>query len=319
MEESVCCLYAQGLASSTQRSYKSASSRYLQFCNLAQARPLPLCEHILCLYVTYLSMQQLKHKSIKVYLSALRHFQISAGLPDPFTSSFPRLEYVLKGIKRTQSKSASQDQRLPITPTILRQIRSTWSARAKCPDIKMLWAAFCLGFFGFLRSGEFTIQDEGSFDSTYHLMPGDISVDSHSNPSIMRVLIKASKTDPFRKGTPIYIGATHDDLCPVAAMLAYLAVRPHLSGPLFIFSDGHPLTRSRLVSHLRKALTEAGIDSTHYAGHSFRIGAASTAAAKGIEDSKIKMLGRWESAAYLQYIRTPRESLAAISCTLSAC
>ena len=70
-------------------------------------------------------------------------------------------------------------------------------------------------------------------------------------------------------------------------MLAYLAIRLHKSGPLFIFSDGHPLTRSGSISQLRGVLSDAGIDNTHYTGHSFRIGAASTAAAKGIEDSKI--------------------------------
>ena len=36
-----------------------------------------------------------------------------------------------------------------------------------------------------------------------------------------------------------------------------------------------------------------------YSGHSFRIGAATTAAAKGIEDCIIKILGWWESLAYL--------------------
>ena len=31
---------------------------------------------------------------------------------------------------------------------------------------------------------------------------------------------------------------------------------------------------------------------------------------KGVEDSVIKTLGRWQSLAYLEYIRIPREQLA---------
>ena len=49
-----------------------------------------------------------------------------------------------------------------------------------------------------------------------------------------------------------------------------------------------------------------------YAGHSFRIGDATSAALAGVEDSTIQALGRRQSAAFLQYIRMPREQLASI-------
>ena len=39
--------------------------------------------------------------------------------------------------------------------------------------------------------------------------------------------------------------------------------------------------------------------------HSFRIGAATWAAAKGFTDTQIRQLGRWKSNAFLNYIRTP--------------
>ncbi len=43
---------------------------------------------------------------------------------------------------------------------------------------------------------------------------------------------------------------------------------------------------------MRGALEAGGIDASKYAGHSFRIGAATTAAMVGIEDSLIKEGGR---------------------------
>ena len=61
----------------------------------------------------------------------------------------------------------------------------------------------------------------------------------------------------------------------------------------------------RFVESMRTALTQAGYKAKDYAGHSFRIGAATTAAQRGIQDSLIKTLGRWESSAYTRYIRTP--------------
>jgi len=84
-------------------------------------------------------------------------------------------------------------------------------------------------------------------------------------------------------------------------------------GPLFVYVDGTPLTRDKLVETVRHMLQQAGVSPVAYSSHRFRIRAATTAAQAGLEDSVIKMLGRWEFTAYQHYIRTPRETLAAIS------
>ena len=67
---------------------------------------------------------------------------------------------------------------------------------------------------------------------------------------------------------------------------------------------------------LKDALSQLGVDHTQFNGHSFRIGAATTAAQKGIQDSTIEMLGRWQSAAYLRYVQTPRSQLIPVSARL---
>ena len=69
---------------------------------------------------------------------------------------------------------------------------------------------------------------------------------------------------------------------------------------------------------MREVLQKVGIDCSKYSGHSFRIGAATTAAAVGIQDSLIKTMGRWESVAYQLYVRTPRDQLTAVAGTLVA-
>ena len=120
-----------------------------------------------------------------------------------------------------------------------------------------------------------------------------------------------------RVGCRIYLGRTHTTPCPVSAVLTYISIRTAPPGPLFLFQDGTPLTRAALVTHLRAALSQAGVDSSPYSGHSFRIGAATTAARAGYQDSFIQTLGRWKPAAFITYIRTSPSELAAVSTSLA--
>ena len=218
---------------------------------------------------------------------------------DPFSLTMPLLEYTLRGVKLHQAKSPAtrKKERLPITPDILRKLKSVWGRAERDFDNIMLWAACCSCFYGFLRAGEATVPSLREYDKEGHLSEGDVAIDSRSNPSVVRMHIKASKTDPFRQGVFIYLGKTGNDICPVAAVTAYLAARGRAPGPFFHFQSGAPLSRELLVKRVRQALEQVGMDVTHYSGHSFRIGAATTAASVGVEDSMIKTLGRWRSTA----------------------
>ena len=60
------------------------------------------------------------------------------------------------------------------------------------------------------------------------------------------------------------------------------------------------------------AISAGGIDAPSYAGHNFRIGTATTVAACGLPESLIKTFGRWESLAYMLYIRTSQSSLCTV-------
>jgi len=69
---------------------------------------------------------------------------------------------------------------------------------------------------------------------------------------------------------------------------------------------------------MREILQKVGIDCSKYLGHSFWIGAATTAAALGIQDSLIKTTGCWESIAYQLYVHAPQDQLIAVAGTLAA-
>ena len=197
------------------------------------------------------------------------------------------------GMRGTQGRPAA-DTRLPITPVILRQLRSIWGQTPPRWDLAMLWAACTVAFFGFMRAGEFIVPSAAAYDRERHLSPEDVSADSVSDTSFVKVCIKQSKTDPFCRGVSIVLGRTQTDLCPVEALLTYLARRGFQQGPLFRFENGDVLSRAALVNQVQRALTAEGTDASRFACHSFRIGAATAAVARGLDDSTIRTLGRWK-------------------------
>ncbi|XP_064384103.1 uncharacterized protein LOC135333113 [Halichondria panicea] len=316
LDKAVEFYFHHALAPSTQRTYTSAQARYLSFCTQFDITPLPLQETHLCRYVSWLAKDNIAHTTVKSYLSALRHLQIACNFPDPMISTFPKLEGVIRGIKMQQARhKTSSPKRLPITLAHLHKLRSFFASKGNEADSFMLWAAICTCFFGFMRSGEMTIPSESAFDPSSHLCFNDVSVDNIADPQVVKVCLKASKTDPFRQGVEIVLGRTNNPLCPVTALLSYLALRGNRQGFLFLFADGRPLTKSRFVSQVRDALSRLGVDSSRYAGHSFRIGAATAAGAHGLSEPVIQMLGRWKSSAYQLYIRTKLASYSAVIST----
>jgi len=157
----------------------------------------------------------------------------------------------------------------------------------------MLWVSFCVGIFGFMCCGEFSVTGNTDRDSIIPLVVSDISVDSRDDPWIVTIHLQCSKTDQYARGDYLYLGQTYDSLCPVSAILD-LAVHPPSPGPLFILRSGAPLSQRRFISSLREALSQAGISPIGYSGHSLRIGAATTAATLGMSDSLDQIPGQME-------------------------
>ena len=315
--------FEQGLSHSSHSSYKSGIKKFQGFCAAHNiTSPFPISQSLLCYYITYLAKLSLSPATIKVYLSALRHSQVALGLPAPDRSSMPMLKLVQRGIERTRASTGlnpSRPPRLPITPAILLGIHQYWAPRRSDVDYIMLWAACSTAFFGFFRLGELTVPSDTAFDPSRHLSPADVSIDSRDSPSLVRLFLKASKTDQLREGVPIFLYKANSPLCPVAALTAYIAVRGQTPGPFFRFQDSRPLTQDRFIAPVRDALLYLGLHSANYSCHSFRIGAATTAAERGIEDSTIQALGRWRSDAFRAYVRIPRENLAVIASVMGAC
>ena len=114
-------MHLLSLAASSRKAYGSGQASYHLFCRKLNLAYLPASEDSLILFVAELS-QQVSYSTIRSYLSAVRQLHISKGYRDPLANT-PRLDLVLKGTKHL--RPGAPDTRLPITPLILRRIKST--------------------------------------------------------------------------------------------------------------------------------------------------------------------------------------------------
>ena len=210
-----------------------------------------------------------------------------------------RLRLLVRAIKRVKGQAALP-KRAPITMDLMRSLKNNMRVSDYDESDKlMLWAAFTTAFFGFLRSSEFCSQTSRTFDPERTLLVKDISITGNT----AYVNIKISKTDPFREGQVIRLAASNSSVCPVRALKNHLlnCHMPHQ--PLFTFVDASFLSRQVLSNVLRSLLPKNSCGPI--SSHSFRIGAATTAAAAGVPEWLIKVLGRWSSDCYERYIKTP--------------
>ena len=290
------------LARNTRATYNSGTTAFIKFCIhyrylSSSGSILPASETTVLLFTTYLS-QRVRPSTIKVYLAAVRNLHIQCGFPSPTDKSvlIPR---ILRGIKRIYG--TDRRPRLPITPNILllfhRHLNIEWQ------DHMVLWTAMLVAFFGFLRSAELLALRTADIQSS-------IQPPSSSFP-IYIITIHSSKTDPFRQGCSVRLAPSgHHLLCPARALHNLLS---HLSitsdSPLFTLSSGSPLSRHTLNSAISMLASYCNLNPVSFSSHSFRIGAATTAATNGLPDSLIKTLGRWSSDAYQSYIVTPTSVL----------
>ena len=207
------------------------------------------------------------------------HFQ-SNNLPD-ITKEKAFKEYK-KGLSRDLKGESFPNAKAPITTEILQLIcqQIDEDDHLQLRDIAM----YSLMFYGFLR-----------FNECVALTQENLTIYIEGK---LRIEIKSSKTDPNGKGAFVFINSRDTSYCAVRWYRRYrdkcLSNKNEIS-----FAMSQPTFRKRLHTYMRRiALPE---DIEKYSGHSFRRGGAASAAINGVQDSHIKVHGRWKSHVYTRY------------------
>lgn len=235
--------------------------------------------------------------SIKAYIAGI---QFHLRCLDPAVCCLfgnPSIRLLFNGFKK--ERPDSKDKRLPFTLSLIHKMVS--HLRQGCfgayVDL-LLETVFLTAFYGFLRCGEFTSNSE-CFSPNHDLTVSDISINHHS----YSIFLKHSKSDRDLRGSSIVISETNTIFCPLLSMTRYLQSRPSVNPdePLFLTNKGKVMSRYWFSSRLQLLCQRCGLPPHLYTPHSFRIGAATTAA-ELVPASTLKVLGRWSSSAYERYI-----------------
>lgn len=292
-------LLANSVAPSTMKVYNQVLQSFGKFRNesgVNQSWSIPLQDIID--FIAYLFKSGLTHSSINCYISGLSFHNKLNNLQDN-TNSFV-VRKVIEGVKRVSI--CKKYSRLPISRDLLGKILSVLNVITKSQYGAYLFrAAFSLCFHGMFRVGELTVSD--SYSLNHAVKKRDVKFVNGG----LEVFFRSSKTDQFGSGVTIHVSSQlNKQLCPVAALAAFLPIHSQEQGLLFCHLDGSPLSKYQFSAILKPALSVLGVTHAKISSHSFRIGMATQCAIDGYSDDHIKKLGRWKSGAYLRYIRIPK-------------
>ena len=255
------------------------------------------------MFVAHCYLEGLAPTTVTTYVSALSYVFKLGDYNDVGQ------HFLIKKLLQGFTKSKKQDDvRLPITPSILQMLVNSLPHTQKSFFIKtMLKAMFLLAFHAFLRVGEMT--KTGSKQSHFLLLRNiNLIRDKQANLQNVEISIPHYKHSSGHSNTLLVSkNKWSPSLCPIAALDDYLTLRKHsnASDPLFSFFDSQPISRQFFSNQLNTSLKWSGLSLAKYKAHSFRIGAATTAATQGLSESQIQLMGRWNSGAFKKYIRVP--------------
>ena len=296
-------LTKSSLQPSSIPTYKRAWKLFYQFLNAVfqtVSGAFPISPHTLALFIAYMYKQTYAPSTVSSYVSALGFSHKFLGYPDS-TKAF----FVIQMLKGYGKLGSRLDCRLPITLPVLRRIMESSAQLTISRYQSYMFNVMCsTALYSFLRIGEITSTSSRTSDIPLQVHQLVKLVDSSQHVVAFKIQFGNFKHNYNQRPFSVVINR-QPSCCPVQLLLDYLGLRGPRPGPLFITSDHSPVSRTSFSSLLSLTLQSCGLDPTRYKGHSFRIGAASFAADRGMSDAQIRTLSRWKSNAFLKYIRIP--------------
>ena len=292
----------QAYAPGSLRNRATQIRAYALFALHANVSVLPVTVNNLCRYLVFLSRSIKSYQTLKNYLDGVKFYQTSHGYPtDVFNHHSVKLTMrALRKRLRTMPQ-----QKLPITVDILLAMHQQMDMTNIVHIV--VWAAFLVAFFGFLRKANVVPPRAQDFNANEHLSRSSFSKD---HKGYIATLFK-TKTNQFTERVlqiP-FLPIPGSPLCPVSALnRMFQCVSAPTPSPAFVIPHRGSLltlTHASYTRYLHHFLRLAGIDPSNYSGHSFRRGGCTFASEAGAPSHFIKTHGDWASSSFEHYLSKP--------------
>jgi integrase len=284
---------AASRAGETKRALLKNWTLFERWCAASGCAALPAQPEALERFLLYLSDQHevrdrrggllrrgLKPSAVGQALWAVNARHRMAGLPAP--GEAPLVRTAMAGIRRR--KAARPKQQAPLTIAHLQAVRFRADLKGRRDKALLL-----VGFAGCLRRSELVgLRVE-------HLEP---------TPLGLRLYLPRSKTDQQGAGAWVDVlrATQFPALCPVQALLDWLAAAGIAEGPVFRSLGkgrrprlGAALSAASVDAIVKWAAAQCGLDPARYGGHSLRAGQATYLSEHGKSPTLIARHGRWKS------------------------
>ena len=246
--------------------------------------------------MAYLHNAAFAPTSIISTISVIYYFHKLNGFPDPAKNVM-----VAKLLTGAHNLRTVSDVRLPVTLLILHKLIAALP-HVVTSNYKrvMLRAMMILAFRAYLRVGEMVPRSRRMFQDWLQL--SDLAL----NDDLITVSFRHFKHRNKQGPQSLQIDGqrmTDSDIYPAAFLREFLMARGTQVAPLFAYADGFFMLRREFDVLLKRLLVFSGFSAKVFKAHSFRIGAATSAALRGESDAQLRAAGRWASDAFRKYIR----------------
>lgn len=276
---------AAALSGSTRSRYVGAWSRFAAWCSEHGHVALPAAPVLVSSYLAHLRTQGLASSTLRVALAAINHEHGEHGEPLPGRDAGVRAR--LRGDQRLIRQARRVRRKAGLVPGDLRAMLSridpstTKGARDR--------ALLLVGFAAALRRSEIA-----------SLLVEDVEV--AADGAGMRVFIRDAKTAETDEAQFVDVKAARSpELCPIAALRAWLTLADIHAGPVFrSVRKGGTVAAGALSGRSVARIVQARADQAglqgDYGGHSLRAGFITAALERDVPSASIQRVSRHATA-----------------------